>query len=59
MPAILRSELEIEPDGLLKDMMDWQMSSGHCMCQIMGDRGQTPVNQMLPTLREEVLQKPM
>ena len=59
MPAISRSELEIELDRLSKDTMDWQMSSGHCMHQTMGGRGQTPGNHMPPTQREEASQKPM
>ena len=59
MPAISRSELEREPDGLSKDTTEWQMSSGHCTCQMMGGRGQAPVNQMPPALREEASQKPM
>ena len=59
MSAILRSELESEPDGLSKDMMEWRMSSGHCTRQMTGGRGQVPANQMPPALREEASQKPM
>ena len=59
MPAILRSELESGLDGLSKDMTEWQMSLGHCTCQMMGGRGQAPANQTPPAPREEASQKPM
>ena len=59
MPAISRSELEREPDGLLKETTDCWMSLGHWTCQTTGGRGQVPPNQTPPALREEALQKPM
>ena len=59
MPAISRSELEREPDGLSKEMMDCQMSSGHWIRQTVGGRGQAPLNQIPLVPREEVSQKPM
>ena len=59
MPAISRSELEREPDGLSKEMTDCQMLSGHWTRQTMGGRGQAPPNQTPPAPREEASQKPM
>ena len=59
MPAISRSELERELDGLSKEMTDCQMSSGHWTCQTVGGMGQVPPNQTPPAPREEALQKLM
>ena len=58
MPAISRSELERELDGLSKEMTDCWMSSGHWTHQTMGGRGHAPVNQTPPAPRVEASQKP-
>ena len=59
MPAISRSELEREPDGLAKEMTDCRMSSGHWIRQTVGGRGQAPPNQTPLAPREEASQKLM
>ena len=59
MPAISRSELEMEPIGFWKETSAVHMSVGQGMRQTTGCRNSVPPNHMPPAPKEDASQKPM